>query len=92
MKMLSLKQAETQALNCRLTDGVITMRFLTFKRDRGLRLTVQESGFTIEEQGYSNRTDMFGDRNAFKKAFKEAFKREFPRSHSVYFEITRRDT
>ena len=85
MKMLSLKQAETQALNCRTANGTVEMEFLTFKRDRGVKVAVTPTSYNMEEHGYRNESSEFALHADFKRAVKDAFKREFPRSHQVYF-------
>ena len=90
MKMLSLKSAETQVVNCRPGDQIVVMRFLTFKRDRGIRLTVNADGCLFEEHRYANEQIQLADHAAYKKAVKEAFRREFPRSHQVCVDMVRR--
>lgn len=61
-----------------------TLELLTFKRDRGVRITrIGDDLFSVVEFGYRNET-VRADSKSLKKYLKTVVKREFPRSNKAH--------
>lgn len=61
----------------------------TWKKDRGFRITVLESGYTIEEDGFLQATYHADDIADLLKCIRPIAKREFPRSNQLHIQQSR---
>lgn len=88
MKLIPLKQAQARLLNAMADQRIGALTLTTFKKDRSLTLRREESGWALDEQGFTNATTPLVGGPAAKRVIKEAFKREFPRSNKLYLSET----
>lgn len=64
-----------------------TLEMLTFKRDRGARITKHAADrFTVEEFGFA-QSELETNQKSLKKVLKTILKREFPRSNKIRVQI-----
>ncbi len=85
MKLIPLRQAQMKWLNSTKQKNFVSIKLLTFKKDRSVQIRKTQEGYVLFEQGYLDQMILLDEKNA-KKQLKDAFLREFPRSTRLYIQ------
>lgn len=82
------KQTAIRWVKQQLKHGQVNqLILLTFKKDRQVRICLQDQGYTLIEAGYQHQTFTNLDQQAVIKLLKQLLATEFPRSHTIYVQI-----
>lgn len=90
MKLIDKKQLYPMLKKQIKNPCLLSIKVLTFKKDRYLKITHQHGKFLFNEYGYEKNASVFPTEKEVFHQFKRSSNVEFPNSRKIYLDITLR--